>query len=123
MKGDAAWRDEIRRTGRWDRPRYWRTANYEKVSPWSRAELTSAFSALRLIFTPERTSAMFEEDARLEKLWKDRAQRGLKPRVHPKAERLMWPLFVDPWSPALSRFLGLGLDAAACEAWTRESFV
>ncbi len=110
-------------TGRWDVPKYWTTPAYQKVSPWTAVELDAAFAALRRIFDPERTKAIFAEDERLETLWEDRRRKGLKPKENPKAERVMWPLFVDPWSAPVSQFLGLGLDAAACNAWMRESFI
>ena len=91
MRGTLEWIDNVRETGRWDRPRFWRHPDYQETSPWSAAEHKQAFAALRVIYPPNEVR-----------------------RIFARAATLPWlaPLLMDPFRPDLSGLLSLGFDAA-----------
>lgn len=92
MRGTHDWIENVRDTGRWDQPRFWRRPEYQEASPWSPAEHKQAFAALRTIYPPEEVRRIFART--------------------PNTLPWLTPLLMDPFRPDLSKLLSLGFDAA-----------
>lgn len=112
LRGDETWRSDLTRTGVWDVPQYWTTRAYSERSPFSAAEVSGAFAALREIYSHARTRrAMQRLERRSRHLERPRTRGG-----HAVDDGFLWRLLADPWSPSHSRLLALGLDVSACAA-------
>lgn len=102
-RGTQQWIEQVRETGRWDRPRFWKHPSYQAVSPWTPAEHRDAFAALRVVYPPKVVRRVFED----------------------ATSSLPWisGLLMDPFRPDLSGLLALGFDAAHARVERFDSLV
>jgi len=99
-RGVHAWLDEVRSTGRWDVPPYWRAPDFLENSPWSVAQLNAALAAAQRVFDERTTRRAFAAP-------------------QPGLVRLL-----TNWAhPIFNPVVRLGLDAIDAEPWNHPTLL
>jgi hypothetical protein len=93
-RGMPEWIERVSLDGLWYEPRYWRDADYLRVSAWRPSEIEEAFSALQRVFPPAFARRVFAR--------RDSGYVGL---------------LSDPWRADVSPLVPLGFDAAHAQLW------
>ena len=90
------WAKQVRETGCWYEPPFWREASYQSESPWSPDELEAAADAVRRVYPADVARKLFRNR---------------------KTGALVWSIVADFCMPSFSPFLSFGFDASAAEPW------